>query len=121
MELIEEEHPVVFECLRLRRGSEGRGRWPGGRGVVKRLRVLGAANLTVRTDKTVHPPKGIAGGGDGQPGGWILNEGTGGERRLRSKETNIPLEAGNTVTMLTSGGGGFGPPPEPRVSSPVAT
>jgi N-methylhydantoinase B len=108
MEIIEEEHAVMFECLSLRPGSGGVGRWHGGRGVVKRVRVLDDANLTVRTDKITFPPKGIEGGGDGQPGGWIINAGTSRQQNLRSKETNIHLKAGDTVTMLTSGGGGFG-------------
>ena len=32
------------------------------------------------------------------------------ERRLRSKETNVRLAAGDTVTMVTPGGGGLGNP-----------
>jgi N-methylhydantoinase B len=108
VELIEREHPVLFERHRLRRGSGGAGRWHGGDGVEKRLRVLRDANLTVRTDKFRFPPRGAAGGSDGQPGAWIVNHGEAGERRLRSKETNIALQEGDVVTMLTSGGGGFG-------------
>jgi N-methylhydantoinase B len=108
MELIEGEHDVVFECHRLRPGSAGTGRWPGGRGVEKRLRVLRNATVTVRTDKERFPPAGAAGGGPGAPGGWIVNAGTPDERRLRSKETNVALGAGDTITMLTPGGGGFG-------------
>jgi N-methylhydantoinase B/oxoprolinase/acetone carboxylase alpha subunit len=34
--------------------------------------------------------------------------GTSKQQNLRSKETNVQLKAGDTVTMLTSGGGGFG-------------
>jgi len=110
MEIIEEEHAVLFERLALRRGSGGRGRWEGGRGVEKRVQVLDDYNLTVRTDKFTFPPRGVQGGGDGLPGAWIINMGTDGERRLRSKETNLPLKAGDRITMLTSGGGGFGDP-----------
>jgi N-methylhydantoinase B len=110
VEFVEREHAVLFLRHALRRGSEGPGRWPGGRGVVKELRVLRDSNLTVRTDKFKFPPRGIAGGGDGQPGAWILNLGTDEERHLRSKETNLALRAGETLTMLTPGGGGFGPP-----------
>jgi len=110
VEIVEREHAVLFERHALRRGSEGTGRWPGGRGVIKQLRVLRDANLTVRTDKFKFPPRGIAGGGDGQPGAWILNIGTATERHLRSKETNLALRAGETLTMLTPGGGGFGAP-----------
>jgi N-methylhydantoinase B len=110
VEIIEAEHPVLFECHALRRGSEGPGRWQGGRGVVKRLRVLRDSNLTVRTDKFKFPPRGVAGGGDGVPGAWIVNCGSPTERWLRSKETNLALQAGDTLTMLTPGGGGFGAP-----------
>jgi N-methylhydantoinase B len=109
MELVEREHEVVYECHRLRPGSGGAGRWRGGRGVEKRVRVLAAASLTVRTDKVVFPPNGAGGGEAGSPGGWVLNEGSPERRVLRSKETNIRLAPGETVTMLTSGGGGFGP------------
>jgi N-methylhydantoinase B len=110
VEIVEREHAVLFERHALRRGSEGPGRWPGGRGVVKQFRVLRESNLTVRTDKFKFPPRGIAGGGDGVPGAWILNIGTDAERHLRSKETNLTLTAGETLTMLTPGGGGFGEP-----------
>ncbi len=111
MELLELEHDVIFECHRLRPGSGGAGRWQGGRGIEKRLRMLNDATLTVRADKIRFPPRGVYGGSDGAPGGWIVNAGMTGERHLRSKETNVALRAGDTVTMLTSGGGGFGEPP----------
>ena len=76
--------------------------------MVKRLKVLRDANLTVRTDRFRFPPRGVAGGADGQTGAWVINAGAAGERHLRSKETNIALTAGDTLTMLTTGGGGFG-------------
>jgi N-methylhydantoinase B/oxoprolinase/acetone carboxylase alpha subunit len=43
----------------------------------------------------------------------VINIGRQDERWLRSKETNVELRAGDTVTMLTSGGGGFGFPSDP--------
>jgi N-methylhydantoinase B len=110
MEVIEAEHPVRFVSHRLRPLSGGQGTWRGGNGVEKTLRMLADGNLTVRADRIQHPPKGVAGGSDGEPGGWIINRGEPNERRLRSKETNVHLDSGDTVTMLTSGGGGFGAP-----------
>src|SRR5580704_11318170 len=86
MELLEIEHDVLFECHRLRPGSGGAGRWPGGRGIEKRMRVLNDATLTVRADKIRFPPRGAYGGGDGAPGGWVINAGTSEERHLRSNE-----------------------------------
>jgi len=110
VEIIEGEHDILFEYIRLRPESGGAGRWRGGRGIEKRLRMLRPANLTVRTDKLRFPPNGVDGGSAGETGGWVINRDTPDERRLRSKETNVRLEAGDTVTMLTPGGGGLGPP-----------
>jgi N-methylhydantoinase B len=117
MEVIEAEHPVRFESHRIRPASGGNGEWRGGNGVEKTLRMLADGNLTVRADRIQNPPKGVAGGSDGEPGGWIINRGAPNERRLRSKETNIHLDAGDTLTMLTSGGGGFGIPDRTEGSS----
>jgi N-methylhydantoinase B len=110
MEVVEREHDVLYECLRLRPTSGGAGRRRGGRGVEKCVRVLRDSTVTMRTDKIVHPPRGAEGGRDGAPGGWLVNAATPERRVLRSKETNVRLSAGDTITMLTSGGGGYGPP-----------
>ena len=110
VEIIEGEHDILFEYIRLRPGSGGAGQWRGGRGVEKRLRMLRDANLTVRTDKLRFPPNGVDGGSAGETGGWVINMGTPDERWLRSKETNVRLKAGDTVTMVTPGGGGLGTP-----------
>ena len=61
----------------------------------------------INLERIVDPPWGVFGGGIGQPNVAIIRRTDGSERRA-TKETNIQLEAGDRVTFLTAGGGGFG-------------
>ena len=110
VESIEMEYPVRFEEYRLRRDSGGAGRWRGGMGLRRTVRVLGDAHFTVRADRVHNPPPGRQGGHSGTPGGWAVDAATAEERRLRAKAGDVRLRAGQTLTMLTSGGGGWGDP-----------
>ena len=107
------EYPVLFTRCELWEDSGGPGKWRGGLGMRRDVQALTEGDVTLRiVDRSEHPPPGILGGDPGRGGAWILNAGTEGEIRLPSKQTNFPLKAGDTLTMLSSGGGGFGPPGE---------
>jgi N-methylhydantoinase B len=110
IEAYELEYPVRFERFGFWQDSGGPGRWRGGVGVRRDIRVLTDAVFTGRaTDRCRIPPPGAFGGRSGMGGGWILNPGTDGESVLPEKVTSLPLHAGDVVTMLTSAGGGLGP------------
>lgn len=112
METYEAEYPVRFEAHRLLTDSGGPGTWRGGLGVERTIRVLTDAVVSVRTDRVRRPPLGALGGDPGKPGAWIVNRGLPDERVLRPKHMNVRLAPNDTLTMLTSGGGGVGPPAE---------
>ncbi len=113
VEALEIEYPVRFDCFELWRDSGGPGRRRGGLGTRRRFAVLTDGELTARaTDRCRIPPPGIDGGRPGLGGGWVINEDGPGEERLAPKVTSYPLRAGDTVTMLTSAGGGSGDPLE---------
>jgi N-methylhydantoinase B len=112
VESIEMEYPVRFEEYRLRPDSGGAGRWRGGMGLCRTVRVLGDAHFTVRADRVQNPPPGRQGGHPGAPGGWLVDAATPEERHLLAKAGDVRLRAGQTLTMLTSGGGGWGEPGE---------
>jgi N-methylhydantoinase B len=57
------------------------------------------------------PPYGLQGGDAGAPFRVTLHHAAGGSRELRGKE-NLALAMGDRVVMETSGGGGYGPPPD---------
>jgi N-methylhydantoinase B len=112
VEALEQEHPVRCRSFKLRIDSGGPGRWRGGLGVERTLEVLEDLSVSMRADKQVIPPRGREGGLDGAGAAWVLERADGTVEHLRSKETNIRLQRGDRITMLSAGGGGFGPPDE---------
>ncbi|HKD69580.1 MAG TPA: hydantoinase B/oxoprolinase family protein [Candidatus Binataceae bacterium] len=105
------EYPVMYDYFAFRPDTAGPGKWRGSAGMIKHVTFNSDADLTVRAvDRCNLPPRGAAGGLPGGTGGWVLNEGLPGERRLPMKQTNLRIRAGDTLTMYVSGGGGYGDP-----------
>ena len=102
IEALELEYPMRVERYELRYGSGGEGRHRGGDGVVRAVRVLEPASLSLLADRRRHAPQGARGGGPGQCGQDLV-----GDEQLRPKASR-QLEAGDVVTVRTPGGGGFG-------------
>ncbi len=102
VEALELELPLRVERNELRAGSGGAGRHRGGDGIVRALRALEPATLSLLTDRRRHAPQGARGGEPGKPGENRLN----GEL-LPAKATR-ELHAGDVVEIATPGGGGWG-------------
>src|SRR5260370_5540502 len=63
IEAVEQLYPVRIESTRLREDSGGPGRWRGGLGLTREVRVLVASShLSVLAEKAVLPPFGVCGG-----------------------------------------------------------
>ncbi len=107
VEALELEYPMRVERYELVPGSGGAGRHRGGDGVVRAIRVLEDATLSLLTDRRRHAPPGAAGG---EPGG--LGRNLVGDEEVPPKCTRR-LTAGEVVTVVTPGGGGCGPPATP--------
>jgi N-methylhydantoinase B len=106
IEALELEYPMRVERYELSEGSGGGGRYPGGDGVVRSIRVLEPATVSLLTDRRRHRPQGARGGESGTPGRNLLGEGAG-QTELPPK-TTLRLDAGEVVTVVTPGGGGWG-------------
>ena len=78
-------------------------RHAGGDGIVRRYRVLERCTVTLVTERRRHAPSGIAGGAAGMRG---LNQLNG--KSIPAK-CRMELEPGDVVTVMTPGGGGWGP------------
>jgi len=91
---------------RLRRASGGHGRARGGDGLVRELRLLEAADVTLLTDRRRVPAWGLAGGGPGLLGRNFLVRG--GRRRSLPSKINFRVEAGDAIRLETPGGGAWG-------------
>jgi len=102
VEALELAYPLRVERYELRRGSGGDGRFRGGDGVVREIRVLQPCRLSVLGDRRRHRPPGAAGGSPGAPGRTLVN----GEE-IPAKDTRS-LTAGDVVRTETPGGGGYG-------------
>ncbi len=111
IEVLEAKFPVVFDYFRMWTDSAGPGRWRGGVGLIKQVKFLVDADLTLRAiDRSHIPPQGVRGGKAARVGGFILNRGTPDETALPTKKTNHHIRAGDVLTVLMPGGGGFGDP-----------
>jgi N-methylhydantoinase B len=82
--------------------SGGVGEHRGGDGIVRSIRALEPANLSLLTDRRRHPPQGVEGGESGAVGENLLND-----EELPAK-TSRSLEEGDVLTIKTPGGGGYG-------------
>ncbi len=102
IEALELELPLRVERYELLDGSGGGGRHRGGDGLVRSLRVLEPATLSLLTDRRRHAPLGLEGGEPGRPGRNLLND-----EELPAKATR-ELAAVDVVTVETPGGGGWG-------------
>lgn len=108
VELLESRYPAVVEEYGYRDGSGGPGRFRGGRGIVRRYRLLRPALLYLWMDRVQTPPWGLCGGRHGAPGFARIR--TSGGVEVVHKCEGRPLQAGDEITICTAGGGGYGPP-----------
>jgi N-methylhydantoinase B len=106
IEALELEFPLRVERYELRYGSGGDGLHCGGDGIVRAVRVLEPATLSLLTDRRRHGPLGASGGWPGSPGASEVNG-----QPLPPKATR-DLSPGDVVTIATPGGGGWGLPRE---------
>jgi 5-oxoprolinase (ATP-hydrolysing) len=108
-EILEERFPVRLEAFGLRRGSGGPGRWPGGDGVVRRLRFLAPMTAAILSGSRRVAPFGLAGGGAGAVGRNRLERADGAVEDLGGS-AQVELEPGDVLVIETPGGGGYGAP-----------
>lgn len=109
-EFIEQRYPVVVERLGLFPDSCGPGKFRGGLGYVKELRVLVDGHFLQMGDRTAFAPFGVFGGKAGAPGGGYLKPGTPEEQHVQFSREGIPVSAGDVIRITTPGGGGWGDP-----------
>ncbi len=101
-EAFEMEYPMRVERYELLYGSGGDGENRGGDGIIRSVRVLEPASLSLLTDRRRHPPRGVEDGEPGAVGVNLLND-----EELPPKVSR-ELEEGDMVTVKTPGGGGYG-------------
>ena len=107
-EVLEARFPVRLVSFRIRRGSGGRGRHPGGDGVVREIEFLESLDVSIVSQRRSTPPYGLCGGGDGQVGRNRIRHGTTGEEELLPSVALVKVRPGDRLIIETPGGGGYG-------------
>jgi N-methylhydantoinase B len=102
IESLEMHYPLRINSYQIRRGSGGSGEQKGGDGLIREMTFLQPTNVTLLTERRLHQPWGLQGGGDAKVGMNLLN----GEP-LEAK-VSIDVKAGDRLTIKTPGGGGYG-------------
>ena len=103
-EVMERRFPVRVIEHAVRRGSGGRGRTSGGDGVRRTLEFQATAQVSILSERRASAPFGLFGGQTAQPGQNLLNG------RVLGGAASFEVRAGDRLTLLTPGGGGFGVP-----------
>lgn len=112
-EALENAFPFRVRQFALRTGAQGAGRHRGGFGIVRDIEVTAECVVSTCIDRSLIPPFGLFEGRDGAPNVMSLKR-SGREEwePLSSRQSNLPLEAGDVVRIETAIGGGFGDPLE---------
>ncbi|SFR91687.1 N-methylhydantoinase B [Halomicrobium zhouii] len=102
VEALEAEYPLRVTTYALRDGSGGAGRYRGGDGLVRELRLEADATVSLLTERRRVAPPGRAGSEDGTTGLNLV------DGEAVPAKTTLQLDAGTTVRVETPGGGGYG-------------
>lgn len=108
-EVLESRFPVLVEEFRMRAGSGGAGRWPGGDGAVRKLRFREAMEAGILSNRRRTRPFGLAGGSEALPGITRV-ERTSGEVEVLESTAGVTVSPGDAIVIETPGGGGYGAP-----------
>ncbi len=108
IEALEAYYPLVVRRYAVRARSGGRGRHPGGDGVIREIEFLADAEVTLLGERRRVRPYGLAGGEAGSPGrDWLVH---GGRRRRVPAKVTLRVGPGDRLCVETPGGGGHGAP-----------
>jgi N-methylhydantoinase B len=108
VEALETSYPLRVERYELRPGTGGEGQFRGGLGIRRDMTCLAeSARVSFLTDRRLTHPYGVEGGEPGALGvNVVIRDGE--EIALPSKGTTT-VHYGDTISIRTPGGGGFGP------------
>jgi len=110
VEFAESRWPFIVERLGLAVDSGGPGRYRGGLGYEKHIRMLRDAHFMSIADRALLACWGVRGGKAGRPFEVTIDPGGPNERIVDALADAEPVKAGEVIRIRTTGGGGWGDP-----------
>ena len=112
-EVLEYVYPVrVLRCA-VRNGSGGRGKFKGGDGIIREIKMLVGVQAGILSDRRKLQPYGLSGGRPGRAGkNEIIVKG---RRQALPSKCTFHASAGAVIRIETPGGGGWGTAREGKV------
>lgn len=110
-EILEHRYPVILNRYEIRKCSGGHGKWKGGNGIIREMTFTEPVRLSVLSQHRNVAPYGLKGGKNGKPGKQSVTENHTG--RELSWRDGTDLNSGDTFTLETPGGGGYGSEEKP--------
>lgn len=106
-EVLESRYPVILESFSIREGSQGKGQYSGGNGVVRKVRFLAPMTAGILSSHRVVPSFGLNGGEAGKVGkNYVIRQ----DRTVEALDSTatVAMQPGDTFVIETPGGGGWG-------------
>ncbi|NUP46997.1 MAG: hydantoinase B/oxoprolinase family protein [Catenulispora sp.] len=119
VEFAEARWPFRVEKLGLAVDSGGPGRYRGGLGYEKHIRMLRDADFMSIADRSILACWGVNGGRAGRPFEVVIDPGGPLEREVGALADAEPVRAGEVIRIRTTGGGGWGDPLERPIEDVV--
>jgi N-methylhydantoinase B len=105
-EVLESRYPVLLESFSIREGSQGKGKYSGGKGVIRKVRFLTSMTAGILSNHRVIPPFGLHGGEGGQVGkNYVVRQ----DQTVETLGSNatVAILPGDLLVIETPGGGGW--------------
>lgn len=109
-EFSETRYPILVERLGLKQDSGGPGYRRGGFGYDKRIKMLGDCKLISNADRSMLGCYGVNGGKAGATYQVTVSGPDGKDAEHPGMCDNVHVPAGSSITVVTTGGGGWGDP-----------
>ena len=115
-EFMDMEYPLRMERYAINPDSAGPGKYRGGCGIIRDVRLLAPeGTFGLRVENNRFPAWGVAGGKAGGKSQVLFNPGSDVEREIRPFSDDNPWQAGDVVRIYSAGGGGWGDPLEREI------
>jgi 5-oxoprolinase (ATP-hydrolysing) len=107
-EMLEFRHPGIrLDRFSLRKNSGGKGKFQGGDGVIREIKFLKPATVSILSERRIYAPYGAKGGDPGKRG-RNLHKKSDGRINVLGHRALLEADEGDSIIIETPGGGGYG-------------